>query len=312
MGFSPDLVIEKIRKNQPLDEGTVKTLILHSMEVFHEDSNVLLLDDLPITICGDIHGQLEDLFELFKNAGGESSSAFLFMGDYVDRGYFSIDTICYLLALRLKYGCIYLLRGNHEARNINQSYGFYEECNQKFENSSIYNMFNNLFDLFPLAAVVNGSMFCLHAGLSPKLPLIESINEMDRKKEIPTSGPFTDLVWSDPSQDVKTWTPSQRGSGYLFGAPQTREFLHLNKLDFVARSHQLVREGFQYLFEEDGFPLLVTIWSAPNYTYVEKNSASIMKYQGKKNPKDNDIIVFEAATDRRPVPHSGDVNHYFA
>ena len=313
----PGVVLEKIKNNEPLDERTVKILILHSMDLFHEDSNVLLLkkeENLPIIICGDIHGQLEDLFELFATAGGENSGTFLFMGDYVDRGHYSIDTICYLLALRLKYGNVYLLRGNHESRNINQTYGFYEECIQAYNTPKIYDMFNNLFDLFPIAAVIDGKVFAVHAGLSPKLPLIEDLQKLDRKREIPISGPFTDLMWSDPSSDVSDWVPSQRGSGYLFGKLQTHEFLYLNKLDFMTRSHQLARDGYQYLFEEteNGKPLLVTIWSAPNYAYVEQNSASIMKFEGNRNPKENPIIVFEAATNRRPDRGDDIVTPYFA
>ena len=310
--FDPEVILSKIRNNEELTESEVRTVVQNAMDLFLEESNLLILHS-PIIICGDIHGQLEDLFQLFDTTECERTSQFLFMGDYVDRGHYSIDTICYLLALKLKTRQVYLLRGNHESISINTTYGFYDECSNRFHNSNTFGLINDMFEMMPLAAVIDQKVFSVHAGLSPSLPLLESINELNRRRQIPNSGEFADLVWSDPVEDDNIWEKSQRGSGYLFGKRQTEEFLHLNDLEFMTRSHQLVREGYQWMFyrnNDTSMPMLITIWSAPNYAYVEENSASFMRYTGAR-PIDNQIQIFEANENRRPVQESNP-SPYFA
>lgn len=307
MSFDPVEIISKIKNDQMLEESEIKELIIQSMNLFIEDSNILLLNS-PITICGDIHGQLEDLFKLFEVSGGDDRRKYLFMGDFVDRGYYSIDTICYLLALRLAYGNVYLLRGNHESRNVNSTYGFYSECQKRFQNTEIYKEFNSLFDMFPLAAVIDGKVFSVHGGISPKLPSIETLNTIDRYKEPPVSGIVADLLWSDPAEcDMQSFEASSRGSGVLFGETQCKEFLRLNDLEFMTRSHQLVMEGIQWMFNDK----LVNIWSAPNYAYTSGNIATTMNYTGLP-PRENEVHTFSENEVRRPIPQQTDVSLYFA
>jgi serine/threonine-protein phosphatase 6 catalytic subunit len=200
---------------------------------------------------------------------------YIFLGDYVDRGYHSIETICLLLAYKCKYpGKVILLRGNHETSSLTKIYGFYDEVSKKYGNPSPWKLIVEAFMYLPLAAVVNDSLMCVHGGLSPKIPSIHDICAINRVKEIPEIGAMSDLVWSDPEPSISSWTVSNRGAGYLFPHQAVKEFLHLNNLQMISRAHQLVEEGYSYPFEEE---TLVTVWSAPNYCYRCGNKASVLK-----------------------------------
>ena len=141
-------------------------------------------------------------------------------------------------------GRVTLIRGNHESRQITQVYGFYEECNQKYGNSSVWKACTQVFDFMALGAVIDGRVLCVHGGLSPEIRTIDQIRVIARAQEIPHEGAFCDLVWSDP-EDIGTWAISPRGAGWLFGDKIAREFNHVNGLELIARAHQLVNEGYK-------------------------------------------------------------------
>ena len=182
----------------------------------------------PVTVCGDVHGQFYDLKELFKIGGEIPSTNYVFLGDFVDRGKHSVETIELLLCLKARWpDKITLLRGNHESRQITRSYGFYDECLQKYGNANPWHYFMEVFDYFNLAAVIDGRILCVHGGLSPMIRTLEQIQEIDRVREIPHEGKFCDLVWSDPAI-IDRWMLSPRGAGYHFGGKVTKEFNHIN------------------------------------------------------------------------------------
>lgn len=142
---------------------------------------------------------------------------FIFLGDFVDRGYFSLETFTLLMCLKAKHpDKITLVRGNHESRQITQVYGFYEECQQKYGNASVWKSCCQVFDFLALAAIIDGKVLCVHGGLSPEIRTLDQIRVVARAQEIPHEGAFCDLVWSDP-EDVDTWAVSPRGAGWLFG-----------------------------------------------------------------------------------------------
>ena len=210
-------------------EETVQDLINKAKEILVKENNVQIVH-APVTICGDIHGQFHDLIELFDIGGRCPETNYLFMGDYVDRGYQSIETICLLLCLKIRYPSrIYLTRGNHESSEITQLYGFYDECIKKYNNANIWKSFTELFNFLPLAAIVDNKIFCLHGGLSPDIETIDQIRKLDRKKDVPNTGPMCDLLWSDP-EDRTGWGVSPRGAGYIFGADISKKFVieHIN------------------------------------------------------------------------------------
>jgi len=304
-GVDIDKWIAEVEDKKYLAERDFHTLCDMVKDILGEESNVQPVST-PVTVCGDIHGQFPDLLKLFET-GGEiaKGTRYIFMGDYVDRGLYSLETFTYLLLLKVRWpDRITLLRGNHESRQITQVYGFYEECLQKYGNGNPWKWCTQVFDYLTVAALIDGRIICVHGGLSPEIRTIDQIrSSIPRKQEIPHDGAFCDLVWSDP-EEVDGMTPSNRGAGYLFGASVVREFAEVNKLDLISRSHQLVQEGYKYFFPPDN--LLITVWSAPNYCYRCGNIAAIMKVDTEHN---REFLTFEAveqspvAAERATIPY---------
>ncbi|KAL9098206.1 MAG: hypothetical protein Q9163_006091 [Psora crenata] len=231
------------------------------------------------------------------HAGIPGNQNYIFLGDFVDRGYFSLETLTLLLCLKARYpDRVTLVRGNHESRQITQVYGFYEECQQKYGNASVWKACCQVFDFLVLGAVVDGKVLCVHGGLSPEIRTLDQIRVIARAQEIPHEGAFCDLVWSDP-EEVGTWAVSPRGAGWLFGNKVATEFNYVNGFQLIARAHQLVNEGFKWHFEDKS---VVTVWSAPNYCYRCGNVASIMNLGEDLDPK---FTIFSAVSDKdRHVP----------
>ena len=207
-----DLWISELRACRPLPERQAKQLCAAAVELLVEEGNVAQVS-APVTICGDIHGQFYDLKELFATGGDAPRTSYLFLGDFVDRGFYSVETFLLLLALKVRYpDRVALVRGNHESRQITQVYGFYDECVRKYGNANVWRSCADCFDYLSLAASVDsGSVFAVHGGLSPAVPTLDAIRAIDRKQEVPHEGAMCDLLWSDPEQDVEGWGLSPRG-----------------------------------------------------------------------------------------------------
>lgn len=239
---NPDTWLAQLRECKYLPEADIKALCELVRSILVEESNVQPVAS-PVAVCGDIHGQFYDLLELFRVGGEAPDTSYIFMGDFVDRGYYSLETLSLLLALKARYpDRITLLRGNHESRQITQVYGFYDECLHKYGSASVWKSCCQVFDHLSLAAIIDGRVLCVHGGLSPELRALDQVRTITRVQEVPHEGPFCDLMWSDP-EEIDTWKVSPRGAGWLFGQLVTKEFNHVNGLDLIARAHQLVQEG---------------------------------------------------------------------
>ena len=282
-----DKWIEDLKLGKCLDEPSLKHLIEKLTEILIEESNISLIKS-PVIICGDIHGQFYDLLKLLSLGGSLPKTNYLFLGDYVDRGNNSVEVIELLFCYKLKYpNNIFLLRGNHESRQISFTYGFYEEITRKYGNSNPWRYIMDLFDYLPLSAIIEQKIFCVHGGLSPFISTVDQIRLINRKLEIPHDGAFCDLLWSDPD-DIETWNISSRGAGWIFGYKVVNEFNYLNGIELICRAHQLVNEGYKFWFKDKN---LVTIWSCPNYSYRCGNKASFMKISGNGNLRE--FFVFD-------------------
>nr|ANM86158.1 serine/threonine-protein phosphatase PP2A-2 catalytic subunit [Stygiella incarcerata] len=265
--------IDTLKQCKPLAEDSARFLCDRCREIFMTESNIVSVSS-PVTVCGDVHGQFYDLMELFRIGGDIPDTNYLFMGDYVDRGYYSVETVSLLFAYKLRYpDRVTIIRGNHESRQITQVYGFYDECLKKYGNATVWKAFTDVFDFLPLGALIDGEVFSIHGGLSPSLDKLDHIRALDRAQEIPHEGPLCDLLWSDPDER-SGWGISPRGAGYTFGKDVVDLFNQNNGLSLIIRAHQLVMEGFNWSHEN----ALVTVFSAPNYCYRCGNRAAIMQF----------------------------------
>jgi len=310
MSRSLDGQIARLRKCETLEECEVEALTLKARELWALEGNVQSVDS-PVTLCGDIHGQFYDLKELFKEGGEPPTTNYLFLGDFVDRGNFSVETFLLLLALKVRYpDRITLIRGNHESRQITQVYGFYDECIRKYGSPYVWQLCTDVFDYLSLGAMVDNEVLCVHGGLSPSMSTLDQIRTIDRKIEVPHDGLMCDLLWSDPEDIDGGWAISPRGAGFLFGKDVVDKFVERNAVTFVARAHQLVNEGYRWHFDKQ----VLTVWSAPNYCYRCGNVAAVFKYdRANPDPTGDDAFgIFHAAPDdERKLPTRPVMPEYF-
>lgn len=235
-----------------------------------------------ITVCGDTHGQFYDLCNIFELGGIPSeTNPYLFNGDFVDRGSFSLEVIMTLFAFKLLYPKhMHLARGNHESKSMNSTYGFEGEVKSKYS-ESIMELFSAVFNLLPLAHLLNKKVLVIHGGLFSKDDVtIDDIRKLDRNQEPPDSGLMSELLWSDP-QPFPGRAPSKRGVGVAFGPDVTERFLKHNNLSLIVRSHEVKDEG--YAVEHNG--KVVTIFSAPNYCDQVGNKGAYIRFEQDMIPK---------------------------
>jgi diadenosine tetraphosphatase ApaH/serine/threonine PP2A family protein phosphatase len=289
--FDPELKLD-------IEVDIILELISRATKVVEEQPIVLRVE-APVKIFGDIHGQYQDLMRFFdlysapmEGPGGDIEGLdYIFLGDYVDRGTHSIETMCLLMALKIKYpNQMHLLRGNHEDRWINSAFGFQTECihrlNEDPDNPIVFNHFNDLFDRLPLAAVVNDTVLCLHGGIGSSISSISDIEKIKRPLEVIHEVNnidhqlVVDILWSDPTdsdmdigiQPNSTRDPTGVGNIVKFGPDRVNEFLKNNNLSLILRAHECVMDGF----ERFAGGQLITIFSATDYCGKHKNAGAII------------------------------------
>ncbi|KAH7649518.1 serine threonine phosphatase alpha [Cryptosporidium bovis] len=261
----------------------------------------------PIKVYGDIHGQYYDLMRLFHNyktpiteeledifdaKGDIDSTDYLFLGDYVDRGSHSLETICLLFALKIRYPKqIHLIRGNHEDPVVNSLYGFKDECRRRLREDtddpeSCWNWFNRVFEYLPVGAIIEDKILCIHGGIGGSIHKVEQINEIQRPLK-PSQTPqneyeqrILDLLWSDPTDNdsLEGITPNDTrdpdGCGFIvkFGPDRVIQFLCENNLDLIIRAHECVQDGF----ERFAGGKLITLFSATDYCGKHQNAGALL------------------------------------
>ncbi|KAJ3017559.1 serine/threonine protein phosphatase Pzh1 [Thoreauomyces humboldtii] len=266
-----DVRNNKLSKHLCLKNSEVMSICYAARQVLL--AQPALLDLLPpVHIVGDIHGQYSDLLRIFDLCGHPPNTNYLFLGDYVDRGKQSLETILLLLCYKIKYPeNFFILRGNHECASVNRVYGFYDECKRRCS-LKIWRLFTDVFNCLPIAALVAGKIFCVHGGLSPSLQAMDDIRAITRPSDVPDFGLLNDLLWSDPSDTANDWEDNERGVSYCFGKQIVSEFLARHDLDLVCRAHMVVEEGYEFFNNRT----LVTVFSAPNYCGEFDNKGAVM------------------------------------
>ncbi|KAF3837999.1 hypothetical protein F7725_009767 [Dissostichus mawsoni] len=260
-----DLLKAHLTKEGRLEEAVALRIIDEGAAILRQERTMLDIE-APVTVCGDIHGQFFDLMKLFEVGGSPANTRYLFLGDYVDRGYFSIETL-------------FLLRGNHECRHLTEYFTFKQECKIKYS-EQVYDSCMEAFDCLPLAALMNQQFLCL-----------------DRFKEPPAFGPMCDLLWADPLEDFGNEKTQEyfghntvRGCSYFYRyrtqllltrTNKRKRVIRTNNLLSIIRAHEAQDAGYRMYRKSQttGFPALITIFSAPNYLDVYNNKAAVLKYE---------------------------------
>ncbi|XP_075075538.1 serine/threonine-protein phosphatase BSL3 isoform X3 [Nicotiana tabacum] len=274
-----------VRRQFFLDCNEMADLCDSAEKIFASEPSVLQLR-APIKIFGDLHGQFGDLMRLFDEYGSPSTAGdisyidYLFLGDYVDRGQHSLETITLLLALKVEYPLnVHLIRGNHEAADINALFGFRIECIERMgERDGIWawHRFNRLFNWLPLAALIEKKIICMHGGIGRSINHVEQIENIQRPITMDAKSiVLMDLLWSDPTENdsVEGLRPNARGPGLVtFGPDRVMEFCNNNDLQLIVRAHECVMDGFERFAQGH----LITLFSATNYCGTANNAGAIL------------------------------------
>ncbi|KAK4763798.1 hypothetical protein SAY87_013236 [Trapa incisa] len=268
-----------------LDSYEVGELCYAAEQIFMQEPTVLQLK-APVKVFGDLHGQFGDLMRLFDEYGFPSTAGdityidYLFLGDYVDRGQHSLETITLLLALKIENPeNVHLIRGNHEAADINALFGFRIECIERMgENDGIWawTRFNQLFNYLPLAALIEKKIICMHGGIGRSIHSVEQIEKLERPITMDAGSIILmDLLWSDPTENdsVEGLRPNARGPGLVtFGPDRVTDFCKRNKLQLIIRAHECVMDGFERFAQGQ----LITLFSATNYCGSANNAGALL------------------------------------
>ncbi|XP_016842872.1 serine/threonine-protein phosphatase 5 [Nasonia vitripennis] len=278
--FMQDL-IDWYKKENKLHRKYAYKILLDIKTLFMAQPSLVDItvpDENKFTICGDIHGQYYDLLNIFELNGLPSeSNPYLFNGDFVDRGSFSVECIFTLFGFKLLYpNHFFMSRGNHESATMNHMYGFEGEVKTKYT-AQMAELFTEVYNWLPLAHCINKRVLVMHGGLfSRDNVTLKEIREIDRNRQPPDEGPMCELLWSDPQPQMGR-APSKRGVGVQFGPDVTHKFLQLNNLDYIVRSHEVKQDGYEV--GHDG--KCITVFSAPNYCDTMGNQGAFITLKGK-------------------------------
>ncbi|KAJ3034697.1 Serine/threonine-protein phosphatase 5 [Rhizophlyctis rosea] len=258
-------LLEHLKEQKKLHRKYVYKIILAVKNIFESNPTIVdikIPDNAKITVCGDIHGQFYDLLHVFSVNGLPSpTNMYLWNGDFVDRGSFSVECILTLFAFKWLYpNAVFLSRGNHETDDMNKVYGFEGECKHKYSEVA-FKLFSDIFNAIPLGNLIQEKILVVHGGLFSRDDVtLDEIRKIDRFKQPGSEGLMCELLWSDPQPEPGR-SPSKRGVGIQFGPDVTENFLKRNDLDLIIRSHEVKQEGYT----NDHGGKCITIFSAPNY-----------------------------------------------
>uniref|UniRef100_A0A8R1E432 Serine/threonine-protein phosphatase n=1 Tax=Caenorhabditis japonica TaxID=281687 RepID=A0A8R1E432_CAEJA len=251
-------------------------LLSSASQIFKQQGSMLEIE-APVKICGDVHGQFSDVLRLFDRGGFPPLVNYLFLGDYVDRGPQSLETVSLFMAYKVKFpGNFFLLRGNHECGAINRVYGFLDEVQRKYGSkfgTVMWNNFQAVFAWMPYTALVSGKILCMHGGISKRMSSLNQLRNLKRPiLDIPNPSLEIDILWADPDNLVRGFDESTRGVGMVFGDEALQDTMEKLGVDLIARAHQVVQDGYEFFHKKR----LVTIFSAPHYCGEFDNAAAMM------------------------------------
>ncbi|OHT03658.1 Serine/threonine-protein phosphatase PP-X 1 [Tritrichomonas foetus] len=244
------------------DSDLVSALCDEALMILKSQSPLIKINGKCI-VAGDLHGNLLDLLRILKIKNFSNDEHFLFLGDYVDKGPFTIETVILLFALLCNYpNKIHLLRGNHEFSRVNGKCGFRNDIMIKYENDNLWYKINSVFDYLSIAALINEKVFCVHGGISPNLDTINDIDFFQMPfKDYLENDVISDLLWSDPNCSISYYSRSERGIGKFYGEKAVSEFIYTNQIKCIIRAHQYITGGIAKFNGNS----LFSVFSSSNY-----------------------------------------------
>ena len=251
----------------------VKAICSKAMSLFDGEQNILNLRS-PITVVGDLHGHVLDLYRILLVLGSPDRSTFLFLGDIVDRGEFSLETVLIIFLMKILWPWnVYVIRGNHEFDTLCSAGGFRAQVLDVYSDLSVYKAFTQAFSFIPLAAMIDKNILCVHGGISPDWHAISQIEGIQRPIVEFGNQVLDAVLWSDPSDEVDTFGPSKRGVGFVYGKQAVTEFCTAHKLQAIIRAHECVANGYELMFDGK----CATVFSASNYCGTEANKSAVLR-----------------------------------
>ena len=242
------------------------------------------------------------MIAMMKKLGkpGAKKTKMLFLGDYVDRGEYGVEVVCYLMCLKLTHpDDVYLLRGNHESRDMTQMFNFRDQCVTAYD-QEVYENIMELFDNLPVACLVNGLYLTMHGGISDQLQKVSTINKLDRFREVDEEGLLADLLWADPAPQRKCNRDycfnDDRQISVIFGKNPVKSLLKREGLRAIIRGHQMKQKGYKFhqWDGEEEFPPVITVFSAPNYSGSGNDAAVVIT--------DGDSVDLRTFSEKRGKP----------
>lgn len=247
-------------------------LLHNALDIFKSEP-IIIHTVAPYAIVGDLHGQILDLLRIIQAQGPPPQTRYIFLGDLVDRGQFSTETVTLVFIMKVLWPeSVILVRGNHEFDELCSIGGFHKELTSLYNSEDLNRLFSSTFACLPIACIINDAILCLHGGIGPLVHKLNEIEKTERPLYVFPDGPVTDILWSDPSEIVDTFKLSSRGSGALFGQKALDSFLENESLELLVRGHQCVASGVATSLKGK----CITVFSASNYCGVTGNKSGIL------------------------------------
>ncbi|MGQ4833109.1 MAG: metallophosphoesterase [Candidatus Asgardarchaeia archaeon] len=267
---------EELVKNpiniRKLSKKSLIEILDAAKEIIEKERPLLTIDGEKVGFIGDLHGDLSSAIKVVRHLWqNKEIDKIIFLGDYVDRGDYQLETLNLVLILKiLEPDRVYILRGNHETVLANRFYGFKIDLMQR-NLEELYDLYNKFFALLPISAIVNKEIFSVHGGLASVLTVedISIIDKLPRNDIEGTQPVLMELLWNDPNELVDTFTPSIRGEGiYYFGVKAFDKFMNKNNFRLFIRAHEFFEEGFKFYFNNR----LLSLFSSSNYVGKKVNA----------------------------------------
>lgn len=252
-------------------EDNILMIIKNASFLLQSEPAILNLSG-NFVVVGDVHGNISSILRIIEKIGYPSEDTkYILLGDYIDRGFYSLEVVLYLYILKLLFpSYIYLLRGNHETRSIGLN--FKNECIEKYS-LKVFDEAMDSFNNLPMAAILNDSIFCVHGGISSRVKSRKELMNIKKTDGDPRSDDvITDFLWSDPSTKFSGYSPSKRGVGRCYGEDAVDQFLSNCQLETVVRGHEVAELGYDTPFNNN---TLITVFSSVNYC-GQKNTAAVL------------------------------------